>query len=191
MSNESDIPVPGDLPQEQMDQADDTEQNESDKSLLQESLKLLESQSPLPREFQELKPQARLIGLGLAQSQEIKDIAKTLRCSYETVRRWSRRPVVKAYVSYLLDTIENKVMNVFETQAVSAARTVAELNRMADKDSVRLAAANTILDRVLGRAMEKHEHRIVTFGDLLDELRKPLPSNIIDAKEDTKETPIN
>ena len=185
MDVQNNLPIPGDVPlkegistnsiteaSENALRRDDDDPSLSPSETLQEELEILERQSPLPPEFRELKPVARLVGLSLIQGKTQKEISEALHLSENTVGKWARRPIVKAFIDHIVLNLQNKIIKIFESSAVSAARTISELTKRADKDSVRLQAALAIVERYLGKVPDKHQHLVMTYGDLVNELQK-------------------
>lgn len=110
-------------------------------------------------------PRLRLVATLLAQGKTKREIATLLDCSYSAVINYAAQPIVKQYVSDLLrEAGGNEVKSFLGSQILGSLETLVEIrDNPSARASDRTAAANSILDRALGKPTQHIESTVSTI----------------------------
>lgn len=105
------------------------------------------------------KPQHRLLVYLKLQGLSNQECADKLNMSYGWVCQVTRQPWFrKAFVAEAQATGRDAVKAFFDGEVLNSAQVLVEIRDSAESDTVRLQAANAILDRGLGKAVQRTEN---------------------------------
>jgi predicted transcriptional regulator len=103
-------------------------------------------------------PRMRLVAWLTAQGKSRTEIANILDVSPATVTNTLKHPSCKALVKSIIDEIGQDAVKTFlQTEVLSSLETLVAIRDSDEKGQVRIAAANSILDRALGKPTQHIE----------------------------------
>jgi len=147
-----------------------------------DSVDTLFGQSKSYREFKKEKPEHRLMLWHRLNGLSVKEIALAMGYTPNAVREVCNQPWFREAFARLSTEIGKDVVTTYlEGEVQNSLETLVKLRDGAESEAVRLAATNSILDRIRGKPVAKtemkvtgdHQHTIVhDAAKLLDEERR-------------------
>ena len=137
--------------------------------------------TPGYNEIRKENPTHRVILWMRLNGHKPREIATALRISYHTVLSVQRQPwFQRAFCRILAEKGGDQLQTILEGELIPTIETLVELRDSADSSSVRLSAANAILDRIRGKPTVHVEQKVTGQVDsvvydaqkLLEEQRK-------------------
>lgn len=105
-----------------------------------------------------------------------KQIAATLKCPKQRAREICTSQSGKMEIRRLQNSLLNDIENSFKALAPRAIRTITKvMNDKNERGNTRIQAANMILDRALGKAVQKIEHEGGALKEVLEALKGTQP----------------